>query len=130
MPHVKGLYTFVDFSFSTLDWLLYSTWNTCTFLSNRKYTEATNTPWKEYRKCNVNDHTANDCHEPRRGFGHTWCNMFVTPRRGKRKNKDFKDFLKGNRIHVPFILIIGNWCNYNNMKYTITYLLTLSALCL
>ena len=64
-----------------------------TLSSKRKYTEATNNPWNEYRKCDINDHTAKLCHEPRKGFGHRKCNIFVMPNSGSKKNKDFKDFL-------------------------------------
>ena len=69
--------------------------STSTFLSKRKYTDATNTPWKEYRKWVVNDQMANEGHDPRRGFGHRWCRIFVTPSKGRRKKSDFKDFLRG-----------------------------------
>ena len=65
-----------------------------TLSSKRKYTDATNNPWNEYRKWEVIDHTAKLCHDPLNGLGQTKCSTFVIPNKGNRKNKDFNDFLK------------------------------------
>ena len=42
----------------------------------------------------VRDQTAKESQDPFKGFGQRKCSTLVTPSRGIRKNRDFKDFLE------------------------------------